>query len=156
MLQTPCVILCVLCPKPTSDQALYGIVQGGAYEDLRKASATYIGKLPFDGFGIGGSFGSSFGSAKENTANELLWTVPYLPERKPRHLLGMGRVEDLFIGVEAGIDTFDCVIPTREARHGGIWPSSGGGYENVRHVREQRWRAVRRQILHLGSDAGGS
>ncbi|MEY4731094.1 MAG: queuine tRNA-ribosyltransferase, queuine tRNA-ribosyltransferase [Candidatus Parcubacteria bacterium] len=109
----------------TSEQALYGIVQGGAYEDLRKESARYIGNLPCAGFGIGGAFSNSFGDTHERTADELLWTIPLLPENKPRHLLGIGRVEDIFVGVEAGIDTFDCVIPTREARHGALWTKEG-------------------------------
>lgn len=108
-----------------SRQAMYGIVQGGAFEDLRNESARVIGALPFDGFGIGGAFGSSYGSEKEDTFRELDWTIPFLPETKPRHLLGIGRIEDLFRGVEAGVDTFDCVIPTREARHGSIWTREG-------------------------------
>lgn len=108
-----------------SNQKLYGIVQGGAFEDLRKESAKHIGAMPFDGFGIGGAFGSSYGSAEEDSIKELSWIIPYLPEHKPRHFLGMGKVGDIFYGVEAGIDTFDCVIPTREARHGGIWTESG-------------------------------
>lgn len=100
-------------------QLLYGIVQGGVFEDLRKESAKYIGALPFDGFGIGGSFG-------EKKMGEVLeWIIPYLPEEKPRHLLGIGKIEDLFLGVEKGIDTFDCVIPTREARHGSAWTAQG-------------------------------
>jgi queuine tRNA-ribosyltransferase/7-cyano-7-deazaguanine tRNA-ribosyltransferase len=108
-----------------SDQALFGIVQGGGFEDLRRESAELIGKLPFAGFGIGGAFSNSFGDTREQTAHELLWSLPFLPEEKPRHLLGIGRIEDVFLGVEAGIDTFDCVIPTREARHGSLWTRQG-------------------------------
>lgn len=108
-----------------SNQKLYGIVQGGRFEDLRKESANFIGSLPFDGFAIGGSFGSSFGSEKTDTFREITWAVPFLPVEKPRHLLGIGRVEDIFEAVERGVDTMDCVIPTREARHGGIWSGNG-------------------------------
>lgn len=108
-----------------SNQLLYGIVQGGTFEDLRKESAAFIARQDFDGFAIGGSYGNSFGGKKENTFQEVRWTVPLLPEDKPRHLLGIGLVEDLFLGVEQGIDTFDCVVPTREARHGSIWTSHG-------------------------------
>ena len=109
----------------TSNQLLYGVVQGGSFEDLRKQSAQFIGALPFDGIAIGGSYSNSFGSTRERTIKELDWTVPYLPEHKPRHLLGIGLIEDIFAGVAAGIDTFDCVVPTREARHGSIWTSRG-------------------------------
>lgn len=108
-----------------SDQKIYGIIQGGHFEDLRRESAKFIGSLPFDGFAIGGSFGSSFGSRKNDTFQELNWVNPLLPEEKPRHLLGIGRIEDIFEAVERGIDTMDCVIPTREARHGGIWSQNG-------------------------------
>ena len=109
---------CIKAKKKNS-QALYGIVQGGDYEELRKESARVIGKMPFDGFAIGGSFG------KEEMRNVIDWSVPFLPEEKPRHLLGVGRIEDILDGVERGIDTFDCVIPTREGRHGGIWTKKG-------------------------------
>ncbi len=109
----------------TSSQLLYGIVQGGVFEDLRKQSAEFVAGLPFDGYAIGGAFGSSFGSQKEDTFEELTWVCPLLPDDKPRHLLGIGLIEDLFEGVERGIDTFDCVIPTREGRHAGVWTSKG-------------------------------
>ena len=109
----------------TSSQMLYGIVQGGPYEDLRKQSAQFIAALPFDGFAIGGSYSNSFGDTREQTLREVGWAVPYLPEDKPRHLLGIGLVEDLFSCVAAGMDTFDCVVPTREARHGSIWTLRG-------------------------------
>ncbi|MEK7174479.1 MAG: tRNA guanosine(34) transglycosylase Tgt [Patescibacteria group bacterium] len=108
-----------------STQRIYGITQGGGFEDLRRESAEAIGAMPFDGFAIGGSFGTSFGSTETQLLKELAWSVPFLPEYKPRHLLGIGRVADLFNGVLAGIDTFDCVIPTREARHGSLWTRDG-------------------------------
>lgn len=107
--------------RTRTDQMLYGIVQGGAYRVLRTESADFIGGLPFDGFAIGGSLGQSH----EDMLDILEWTVPLLPEDRPRHLLGIGRIRDLFDGVARGIDTFDCVIPTREARHGSIWTRAG-------------------------------
>ena len=109
----------------TGNQMLYGVVQGGSYEDLRRQSAMFIGSLPFDGIAIGGSYGNSFGSTRERTIQELAWSVPHLPENKPRHLLGIGLMEDLFAGVSAGMDTFDCVVPTREGRHGSVWTGKG-------------------------------
>jgi queuine tRNA-ribosyltransferase len=108
-----------------SDQALYGVIQGGGFRDLREESAKFIGSLPFDGFGIGSTYGDAYGSTKAKTREMLRWSIPLLPEEKPRHLFGVGDIEDLFIGVEEGIDAFDCVIPTREARHGGIWTAGG-------------------------------
>ncbi len=107
--------------KKRKDQLLYGIVQGGEFQDLREASAKFIGSLPFDGFAIGGSLGKS----KTDAFDVLKWTIPFLDESRPRHFLGIGQVGDLFEGISLGVDTFDCVIPTREARHGGIWTSSG-------------------------------
>ncbi|MBI2052593.1 MAG: tRNA guanosine(34) transglycosylase Tgt [Candidatus Sungbacteria bacterium] len=108
----------------TSSQFLYSIVQGGLFEDLRRKSAEFIGPLDFDGIAIGGSFGSAFGG-QSKSFQELDWVVPHLPENKPRHLLGIGLVEDLFIGVAKGIDTFDCVVPTREGRHGNLYTAQG-------------------------------
>lgn len=102
-----------------NDQKLYGIVQGGVFEDLRKESSRSIGGLPFDGFAIGGSFG------EEKMKEVIRWGVSALPEEKPRHLLGIGRIENILDGVAEGVDTFDCVIPTREARHGGLWTRTG-------------------------------
>jgi len=109
-------------------QALFGIVQGGAYKDLRIKSAKFISKLPFSGFGIGGSLGKS----KEDMHKILEWTIPLLPKNKPKHLLGIGAVEDLFNSIEIGIDMFDCVAPTRWARRGHLYisPESKGTKNN--------------------------
>jgi len=95
-------------------QALYGIVQGGAYQDLRFESAKFIANLGFDGIAIGGSLGKS----KREMHQVLEWTMPLLPPERPVHLLGIGTVEDIFEAVERGIDTFDCVAPTRQGRTG--------------------------------------
>lgn len=97
-----------------SRQLIFGIVQGGAYRDLREESARFIGSLPFSGFGIGGSLGKS----KKDMKKVLDWTLSLLPENKPRHLLGIGRPEDIREAVKQGIDLFDCVWPTRIARNG--------------------------------------
>jgi tRNA-guanine transglycosylase len=110
-----------LAARRRSDQALYGIVQGGAFEALRTASARYIGSLPFDGVAIGGSLGKS----KADMLDVLDWSVPALPERWPRHLLGIGEPEDLFSCVERGVDQFDCVSPTRLGRHGQVYTPTG-------------------------------
>lgn len=96
-------------------QWLYGIVQGGVYKDLREESAKFISNLPFDGIAIGGV---AVGESKKEMRDALEWTVPFLPENKPRHLLGIGEIDDIFDAVEWGIDTFDCVIPTRFGRYG--------------------------------------
>jgi len=103
--------------KPNSErQALLGVIQGGRDEELRKLSAKTIAEMrtpegeAFDGFGIGGSFD------KEDLHSSVRWVNEILPEEKPRHLLGIGEPEDLFEGVENGVDLFDCVAPTRNAR----------------------------------------
>lgn len=109
-------------------QGLYGIIQGGAYKDLRLKSAEYICSLDTPGLAIGGSLGMS-----KNDMNDILdWTIPATPENKPRHLLGIGEIEDLFTGSMRGIDTFDCVAPTRNARNGSVYvsPKSGGSVGN--------------------------
>lgn len=100
-------------------QQLFGIVQGGRHEDLRKESAKAIGKMEFDGFGIGGSFD------KEDMGNAVRWVNELLPEEKPRHLLGIGDPVDLFDAVENGCDLFDCVAPTRQARTGSLYTQHG-------------------------------
>ena len=109
------------------EQAIYGIIQGGWFEDLRRESTAFITALPFEGIAIGGSLGNS----KRDMHQILEWVVPELDER-PRHLLGIGELEDLFECVERGIDTFDCVTPTRIARRGNVFisPESGGAPEN--------------------------
>ncbi|HLP43753.1 MAG TPA: tRNA guanosine(34) transglycosylase Tgt [Candidatus Nanoarchaeia archaeon] len=99
--------------------SLFGIVQGGRSEVLRKESAQYIGGLDFDGFGIGGSF------AKEDMTTAVQWVNEILPKEKPKHLLGIGEPEDLFMGVENGVDLFDCVAATRIARNGGLYTTNG-------------------------------
>ncbi len=117
---------CLIKHKSYKDQiALLGIVQGGRHEDLRRQSAKDIGemKLPsgesFDGFGIGGSFD------KDDIGTAVKWVNEVLPENKPRHLLGIGEPIDLILGVANGVDTFDCVAPTRLARTGAayVYPS---------------------------------
>ncbi|HMP67199.1 MAG TPA: tRNA guanosine(34) transglycosylase Tgt [Candidatus Paceibacterota bacterium] len=100
-------------------QGIFGVVQGGRHEDLRKKSATEIGSMDFDGFGIGGSF------QKEDMSNAVKWVNEILPTEKPRHLLGIGEPEDLFMAIENGCDLFDCVAPTRIARSGQVYTFSG-------------------------------
>ena len=102
-------------------QAMYGIVQGGKFKDLRTESARYIRSLPFDGFGIGGEFGDN----KATMEKMLNWVLRELPEEKPRHLLGIGYVEDIPKIMAAGVDTFDCTLPTHAARHGVVFTSKG-------------------------------
>ena len=106
----------------TSDkrQALFGIVQGGAYRDLREKSASFIADQDFQGYAIGGSLGRS----KDDMYNVMKWTVPFLPKDKPRHLLGIGEIDDIFEAVKCGIDLFDCVAPTRMARTGTLFNRS--------------------------------
>jgi queuine tRNA-ribosyltransferase/7-cyano-7-deazaguanine tRNA-ribosyltransferase len=104
-----------------TDQALYGIVQGGKFKDLRVESARFIGSLPFNGFGIGGEFGDN----KSTMTSMLRWTLKELPQEKPRHLLGIGHIQDIEKIIKEGVDTFDCITPTHYARHGYAFTSSG-------------------------------
>jgi len=111
-----------------SPQALYGVVQGGVFEDLRKESAKFISNLPFEGVAIGGV---AVGESKKEMEKVLDWVVPLLPKEKPRHLLGVGEIDDIFTLVEKGIDSFDCVMPTRLGRMGHLL---------VRKVENREWK----------------
>ncbi|MFM2415124.1 MAG: queuine tRNA-ribosyltransferase, queuine tRNA-ribosyltransferase [Candidatus Parcubacteria bacterium] len=104
-----------------TDQALYGIVQGGAFPELREESARIIGAMDFAGFGIGGEFGYDKMSLERTTA----LATQALPQGKPRHLLGVGHPEDFEYIARAGADTFDCIAPTHYARHGTAFTSVG-------------------------------
>ncbi len=103
------------------NQQLFGIIQGGQYQDLREESAKFINNLTFAGFGIGGSLGGS----KSDMYQVLDWVLPLLDERKPKHLLGIGSVEDIKEAVKKGVDIFDCVLPTRLARNGSLLTNKG-------------------------------
>lgn len=100
-------------------QAIFGIVQGGRHEDLRKESAKEIASMDFDGFGIGGSF------SKEDMEGALQAAIPELPDEKPRHFLGIGEPGDILSGLAEGMDLFDCVAATRLGRHGTIYTKRG-------------------------------
>jgi queuine tRNA-ribosyltransferase len=126
---------------PNPDQALFGIVHGGVFPDLRRASAEYIGGLPFDGLCIGGSLGGD----KQQMREVVDMAVPYMPDHLPRHLLGIGDVDDLIECVARGIDMFDCVSPTRLGRHGtalvrdpSTLPSSGQAGSG--QAQPRRWK----------------
>jgi len=120
---------------PNPGQVLYGIVQGGAYEDLRRRSARVIAGLGFPGFAIGGSLGKS----KEDMLHVIEWTVDELPKERPRHLLGIGTVEDILEAVRRGIDTFDCAAPTRMARNGTLLSAREEGFRlNIKNARFRR------------------
>ncbi|MGH2943047.1 MAG: tRNA guanosine(34) transglycosylase Tgt, partial [Solirubrobacteraceae bacterium] len=120
-------------------QLVYGIVQGGVHEDLRVASAEEVAARPVDGIAIGGSLGAD----KAQMYEVVGWAVRAVDETRPRHLLGIGDVDDLVRGVELGIDTFDCAMPTRLGRHGvAIVPDPA-----------RRWRVDLKGAAHRESDA---
>ena len=105
------------------DQCLFGIVQGGPYEDLRKFSAIETVKMDFDGYSIGGV--ANDGESKEDMYKAIDYSVPYLPKDKLRYLMGVGEPIDILEGVARGVDIFDCVLPTRIARHGNAFTKNG-------------------------------
>jgi queuine tRNA-ribosyltransferase len=115
------------------DQAMFGIVQGGVYADLRQQSAEFLVELDFPGYAIGGL---SVGEPKEQMHSMLEATIPLLPRDKPRYLMGVGAPEDLLEGVARGIDLFDCVLPTRLARNASLFTRKGR--LNIRNARFKR------------------
>jgi len=108
--------------KTRSDQALFGIIQGGVNPDLRTASSRFIASLPFPGIAIGGL---SVGETKDEMHAMLDLVLQSLPESKPRYLMGVGTPEDLINAIALGVDIFDCVLPTRLARHNAAFSSEG-------------------------------
>jgi queuine tRNA-ribosyltransferase len=118
-------------------QLLYGIVQGGVYEDLRERSTAYVAQSGVQGIAIGGSLGET----KEQMREVVGWSLKDLPDEPPRHLLGIGDVDDLVHAVGSGIDTFDCATPTRLARHGSA----------LVHDPANRWRVDLSKAVHRTS-----
>ena len=116
------------------DQALFGIVQGGVYPELRAQSARFLTGLDFPGYAIGGL---SVGETKEEMHAMLEVVIPLLPEDRPRYLMGVGSPEDLFEGVSRGVDVFDCVLPTRIARNAGLLTRHGRiNLRNARYAQD--------------------
>ena len=113
--------VCFESPRGDS-QALFGIVQGGMYPELREQSAKEIVAMDFDGYALGGL---SVGEDRATRQQVIQETLPFLPEEKPRYLMGVGKPEDILDGVTAGIDMFDCVLPTRNARNGALFTRLG-------------------------------
>ncbi len=108
--------------KSREDQLMFGIVQGGIYVDLRKTCARVLTEIDFPGYAIGSL---SVGEPKEETLRVISETVPELPDNKPRYLMGMGTPSDLVEAISHGVDLFDCVLPTRNARNGMLYTGSG-------------------------------
>src|SRR4051812_9742705 len=121
---------------PRERPALFGIAQGGVYHELRKRSVETLAAMPFDGFAIGGV---AVGESKPEMLDIMRSTAPLLPSDKPRYLMGVGTPDDLLDGVEAGIDMFDCVMPTRNARNGSLFTSFGKvAIKNAKFAADQR------------------
>jgi len=116
------------------NQALFGIVQGSVFEDLRRESASGLVDLEFPGYAIGGV---SVGESKDEMIQAVEWVAPLLPEEKPRYLMGVGPPEDVLNAIERGVDMFDCVMPTRNARNGSLFTSTGKlNIKNARFARD--------------------
>jgi queuine tRNA-ribosyltransferase len=112
-----------------SYQALFGVIQGANYEDLRRQTAKHLGSMPFDGFGIGGAI------EKDKLGDIVRWVNEELPEDSPKHLLGISEPNDIFAAIENGIDTFDCVSPTRVGRNASFYT-----YEGRRNITGAKYR----------------
>ena len=112
----------------SNQQFLYGIIQGGVFKDLRVESAKFVTQQDTDGIAIGGV---SVGETKKELREQVRWVAPYLPEDRPVHLLGIGRVEDILYFVPYGIDTFDCAEPTRLARNGIVYQRRGDQFAHL-------------------------
>jgi queuine tRNA-ribosyltransferase len=126
---------CLERPRDPS-QALFGIVQGGVYRDLRERSARELVEMNFDGYAIGGL---SVGEDAPTRLRVIAETRPLLPDHKPVYLMGVGRPEDLLEGVRQGVDMFDCVMPTRNARNGSLFTSDGVlAIKNARYRDDER------------------
>lgn len=110
-------------------QALFGVIQGAQYEDLRRATSKHLGALPFDGYGIGGAI------EKDKLADIVRWVTEELPTDKPKHLLGISEPNDIFAAIENGVDTFDCVSPTRVGRNGAFYT-----YEGRKNIKGARYK----------------
>jgi len=122
--------------KKRSDQALFGIVQGGMYADLREISARELVKMGFDGYALGGL---SVGEDRATRERVIRETVDFLPLEKPVYLMGVGTPEDIVEAVSMGVDMFDCVMPTRNARNGTLFTSSGRiSIKNARYAEDDR------------------
>ena len=134
---------------------LFGIVQGGVYKDLREESAKQLLELNFDGYAIGGV---SVGEPSEKMLQAVDWTVPFLPKDKPRYLMGVGKPEEVVSAVARGIDMFDCVIPTRNARHGTIYKfknkssklkvaeKQNKGFYELLHITNEKFKSDKKPI----------
>ncbi len=125
-------------------QAMYGVIQGGVYKDLRKIAAEFVNAQPFFGHAVGGSLGAE----KEQMYEVVAHTLPLLDASRPVHLLGIGGVGDIFEAVQHGVDTFDCVHPTRLARHGGALIPAAKTETNREHLvlSNQKYRYDERPI----------
>jgi queuine tRNA-ribosyltransferase len=122
--------------KREKDPALFAIVQGGVYRDLREKSAQTLVEMGFQGYAIGGL---SVGEPKSLMSDVLEWTIPLLPENAPRYLMGVGTPEDMIHAVTLGVDFFDCVLPTRNARNGTLFTSSGKlSIKQAQYAEDQR------------------
>jgi queuine tRNA-ribosyltransferase len=118
--------------------ALFGIVQGGMHEELRRVSADGLTAIGFDGYAIGGL---SVGETEQERLDVLEYTTPRLPIQRPRYLMGVGKPEDIVAAVQRGIDMFDCVMPTRNARNGHLFVHDG-----IIRIRNQRYRKDTRPL----------
>ena len=125
-----------LSSKRDGNQSLFGIVQGGTFKDLREMSAKQLVKLGFEGYALGGL---SVGEDKETRGRVIRETVPFLPDNKPVYLMGVGKPEDIVDAVFEGVDMFDCVMPTRNARNGSLFTSRGRlNIKNARYADDDR------------------
>ena len=112
------------CRQPIGEgQQMFGIVQGSVYQDLRERAVRVMTEMDFSGYAVGGV---SVGESEEEMIKAMDWTAPFLPEEKPRYLMGVGTPKQILEGVKRGIDMFDCVMPTRLARHGSAFVRGGG------------------------------
>ncbi|MCX6763473.1 MAG: tRNA guanosine(34) transglycosylase Tgt, partial [Candidatus Moranbacteria bacterium] len=140
----------VTCNMKQKRNLLFAIVQGSIYKDLREKCARELVKIGWDGYAIGGV---AVGEPREKMKEVLEWVIPLLPEDKPRYLMGLGRPEEIVLAVNQGVDMFDCVIPTREGRHGRLFlrnPSftsspcrgedGGGVYETI-NINNKKYKA---------------
>ncbi len=123
-------------PHRKDGQALFGIVQGSTYEDLRRTSAAALIDIGFDGYAVGGL---AVGEGQSEMLRVLDFTTPLLPQERPRYLMGVGTPDDLVEAVSRGIDMFDCVMPTRSGRHGQVFTRYGKiNIKNARHAHDPR------------------